>query len=340
MGVSLRDVARLAGVSPATVSRVVRGERYVSSSKRQKVLDAIEKLNYRPNSLARNMKQQRANAIGVIVPDISNPFFSTLTRGVQHYARRLGFDTLVYDTGRDPERELVGLSLLLHRRIDGAILGTERVDFTGIPEALAKDAFIVVVDNMAEGIEADFVATDNVLGARMAVDYLISLGHRRIGLITGPKYQSSAVERHHGYMKALESVGIDVDSSLIKHGDFGIVSGYQLANALLDLNRPPTALFVANNRMTVGALRALRERKIRIPEQVAVASFDDVEFSFLSYAPVTAVVQPALEIGQKAAELVIRRICGQNEPARQAVRFRPGLIIRGPVVGPSSQGRA
>ena len=334
MGVSLKHVARLAGVSPATVSRVVRGERYVSSSTRQKVLDAIEELNYRPNSLARSMKQQRANAIGIIVPDISNSFFSTLTRGVQHYARKLGFDTLIYDTAGDPARELVGLSLLLSRRIDGAILGTERVDFTGIPETLAKDASIVLVHNMAKGIEADFVATDNALGARMAVEYLLSLGHRRIGLITGPRCQSCAIERQHGYIEALLNASLEVDSRLVRHGDFDLLSGYQLANVLLDLDRPPTALFVADCRMTVGALRALRERETRVPEQVAIASFDDVENSFLSYAPVTAVIQPTIEIGQKAAELVIRRVCAQNKPQRQTLRLRPGLIIRGPIVGP------
>ncbi len=321
------EVAVEAKVSPATVSRVVNGTQPVSPHLRKRVEEALRKYDYQPNPMARALKGNKTLAIGVIISDFANPFFTAVVRGVEEAALKADYSVILCNSDEDPQRERRYLELLKSKRIDGVIVSpTHDSD----PEAyrMLGSTPIVLIDRNVPDLEADMVRVDNFHGSYEAVTYLIGLGHIRIATIAGPTNVTTGIERLRGYRSALHDAGIPINPDLITVGDFRQESGYDRARQLLALDPRPTALFVANNLMTLGAMIALNEAGVQIPDDVSMVGFDEVDWAQLSRPPLTVVTQPAYEVGLDGAELLLRRILEGNARKKQTLLLSPELVVR------------
>ncbi len=322
----MKDVAKLAGVSTATVSRVLAGKDNINQETKQKVLVAIEQLNYRPNKLARNLRKLESKTIVAVVPDISNMFFSDIIRGIEGVARENGYHVLLGNTFNDTNREIDYIELIKEKLADGVILLTARIPMQQIVE-IAEELPVVLACEYIDGADVPTVTIDNISSARKAVNHLIALGHRRIGFISGPLQVIVSRDRLKGYHQGHLQHDLPIDESLVQEGDFTVESGYRMATRLLALTSPPTAIFAANDEMAIGAIQAIREKGFRVPEDIAVVGFDDIRLATLFDPPLTTVSQPKLEIGSKAAEILLKII--NHEPVeRRQVVLSDQLIIR------------
>lgn len=320
------DVAKLAGVSVATVSRVLAGSAHVSRETREKVLRAMEDLDYKPNMLARNLRKMQSKTIVVVIPDISNPFFSDVIRGIQHVAREHGYHVLLGDTQNDVNAELDFIEMIKERAADGVILTTARTSPEKIME-MAREVPLVMACEYIEGAELPMVTIDNVFSAKRVVDHLAALGHRRIGFIAGPLHVIISRDRLQGFVQGLREHGIQQDSSLILEGDFTISSGYEQAVRLLQLPDPPTAIFASNDEMAIGAIKAIKHMGLKVPQDVAVVGFDDIRMATVIEPALTTIYQPKFEIGKKAMEFLLKLI---QRPSRSYghLKLPEKLILR------------
>jgi len=328
---TLREIADRAGVSVGTVSNVINGTAAVSAERRERVLAAIRELDYQPNHVARSLKLKKTRMLGMVISDITNPFFPQLVRGAEDAALKNSYLLITFNTDDNVEREKRVLSVLRQRRVDGVLLvvAPNAGDDGHIRGILDSGMPIVCLDRLPAGIEVDSVSVDNVAGARDCVRHLISMGHRRIAILTGPKAVQTAAERLQGYQEALIQAGIAADPALILEGDFRSESGYRLGRALLAGSDRPTAVFVCNNMMALGLLRALAELGLNCPRDVAVASFDDFPLAEAFQPRMTAVAQPAYSIGYRGAELLIARIEGRPAvPRPSRIRLATQLLVR------------
>jgi len=325
--VTLKDVARKAGVSVATAARVLGGYGYASPQARERVLRAARQLDYTPNALARGMVKKRTHAIGVIVSDNANPFFAAVVRGVEDVMRRHGYAVVLCNSEESPEKEDLYLRILREKQVDGLLLAPSGQASPQLRRWLRAGLPLVLVDRRLEGIRADAALVDNVEGARTAVSHLIALGHRRIGIVSGPARVFTGRERLAGYLAALEAAGLPADPALVREGNFKQESGYRLAREFLTMKRPPTALFVANNLMTIGAMLALKEARVRIPQELAVVGFDDMDWAPILTPALTAVAQPAYTLGTSAATLLMQRLENPARPVQEVV-LKTRLVVR------------
>lgn len=328
---TLREIADRAGVSVGTVSNVINGTAAVSAERRERVLAAIRELDYQPNHVARSLKLRKTRMLGMVISDITNPFFPQLVRGAEDAALKNSYLLVTFNTDDNVEREKRVLSVLRQRRVDGVLLvvAPSAGDDGHIRGILDSGMPIVCLDRLPAGIEVDSVSVDNVAGARDCVRHLISMGHRRIAILTGPRAVQTAAERLQGYREALIQAGIPADPGLVLEGDFRSESGYRLGRALLAGSDRPTAVFVCNNMMALGLLRALTELGLNCPRDVAVASFDDFPLAEAFQPRMTAVAQPAYSIGYRGAELLIARIEGRPaEPRPSRIRLATQLLVR------------
>lgn len=328
---TIRDVAEDAGVSIATVSHVVNGTRPVSEKLTRRVRASMAKLDYHPDRVARSLRTQRTHSIGLIISDISNPFFSVLVRGAEDAAAEREYSVIISNTDENLEKERLYVNVLRQRRIDGMLIApTGQVDEdlqfltrSGIP--------FVFVDRGIEGVNASAVLSDNVPGAYAATQHLLEAGHRRIGIILGLEGVPTSEERYAGYRKALQDAGIEEEPELVVRGDFRIQGGIRACNEILDLPEPPTAIFSLNNLTAIGVLCAIRERKLRYPEDVSVISFDSPWWMDQVLSPaLTYVRQDAYGIGQEAMRRLIEQIeasVGEREPEIQTVRMPTELVL-------------
>jgi len=331
--VRIKDVAKQAGVSTATVSHVINETRFVSEETRQKVLEAIDALNYQPSAIARGLATNATQTIGLIVSDITNPFFTAVARGVEDEINRHGYHTIFCNTDEDPAREDEYLRLLSARQIDGLIIAPTGIRSERLIRMAEADVPIVLLDRGTPDLEAPLVGVDNEGGAYQATQYLIELGHHRIAIMMGMETISTLRTRLDGYKRALQEAEIPLDEDLIIHADPRFYhrrpyspeaplslptnnqmtpTAYHALQELLDLSEHPTAIFVTNNQMTVGALYALRERKLRCPEDISLVSFDDHDWAPLFSPPLTVVRQPTYQLGQMAAKILMRLINRQE----------------------------
>jgi len=327
---TIKDVAHRAGVSVATVSRVLNEDPKVKPHYRTRVLEAIADLNYRPNRLAANLRTQRTRVIGLIIPDIRNPFFMDVVRGIEDRAWSSGYTVVLCNSDDDPDRERAYLDVAREERWAGVILlayGLEAEEYNSLGDSGIP---LVLLDRRWPGVVADTVLSDNVGGTRLAIQHLLGLGHRRIGFIAGPKHFTPGAERLRGYLEALAEAGVPVEPGLIVDGGFTEDGGREVCLALLDLANPPSAIFCSNNLMTLGALAALKQRGVSIPQGMAVVGFDDLPWAELLSPPMTSVAQPAYEIGTQAMGLLLERTSGQvpERPTREVI-MAPVLKVRG-----------
>ncbi len=331
MTVSIKDVARSAGVSSATVSRVLTQKPHVREEVRQRVLTSIKELGYQPSRLARSLRVRSSQIIGLIISDIQNPFFTALVRGVEDQAYAHKHAIFLCNSDENIYKESLYIDLMLAERVAGVIITPTQETDSPVRKLIEAKIPVVAVDRRIQGMDLDTVVLDNVGGAYKLVTHLIENGYRRIGAILASPEITTGRERCRGYEQALLDHDLPFDPSLVRTGLPKEILGYQFASELLDLPQPPTAIFVGNNLLTVGALRAIHERGLRIPQDVAVVAFDDMEWASLIKPRLTVVAQPTYELGRTAADLILRRIA---EPDRQTqvTILKPELCIRESVV--------
>ncbi|MEU6808513.1 LacI family DNA-binding transcriptional regulator [Streptomyces sp. NPDC046831] len=318
---TMADVARSAGVSVATVSHVLNGTRPVLPHTRRAVLEAVEELGYTPNTLARSLVTSRTRSIGLAVSAVGNPFFTEILQGVEAAALAHGYSLLIADPHDDPAHERRVVRLLHERRVDGVIVAPsarphELVAYLsrhGVPTVFLDR----VVDDLPDGAPAfDQVCADGAEPTARLVAHLAGLGHRRIGLVAGLPELSTTRERIAGYRRGLAASGLPHDGRLVVHGDSSSDGAERATATLLSLAAPPTGLVTANNAMTLGALRALRERGLSVPGDLALCCFDDFPWADLFSPRLTAVAQPSRELGTRAVEVLLERLAAPDRSAR------------------------
>ncbi len=324
---SIRDVAEQVGVSPATVSRVLNDYPYIRPEVRSRVLDAIVSLGYKRNRVAQRLRASRSLVIGILVSDITNPFLSTIVAMVEAAFFERGYSVLVSNTGGNPSKEMDYLTMMENEEAAGLVIVPTIEDVSRITELAADGMPIVVVDRKMPHAQVDCVLSDNIGGARSAVEHLIGLGHRQIGHVGGPLHLTSGRERLQGYLDAMQNAELPVTQDWIRFGNHQIESGYENTIALLDSHPELTALFCENNMMSLGTLTALRDRSIDVPDQMAIVGFDDTPWAALLKPSLTVVAQSTAQIGERAAALLFERMEQPMLDARTEV-LPTALIVR------------
>jgi len=322
---TLKDVAELAGVSTATVSHVLNDSKFVGDALKLKVLAAVDTLDYVPNSLAKSLRMSESKLIGLMISDISNPFFSLVVRGIEDGLAKSDYNVLLCNTDSTFSKEEEYLKVLLSRRIDGLVVssaGGEGNHFrsTGVP--------LVFLNRSPNSLANNMVTTNNYKGAYWATEHLVKHGYQRIAIIAGPQHINTARDRLMGYCCAIGDNGGVPDDGLLKIGQFDTESGYTAMQELMGQKVKPDAVFTCNNLMTLGAFRYLREAGLKIPEQIALVGYDDPEWATIAEPPLTVIRQPAYNLGLTAAKLVVECIKEKNQGKPQKIFLDPELIVR------------
>ncbi|QBD81589.1 LacI family transcriptional regulator [Ktedonosporobacter rubrisoli] len=325
---NIQDVAKHAGVSIATVSRVLNGTARVNAEVSARVHAAIEELQYQPSRAARALRANRSTIIGLLISDIQNPFFTTLIRGVEDVAQRNGYSLILCNSDEDPQKEQHYIEVLSAERVAGVIIVPIRENQRTLRLFREREIPVVSVDRRIKDSATDAILVDNKRGAHEAITHLITNGYRRIAIITGPMTTTTGRERLEGYRQALQDAGIAYDPALELCGTFKDDSGRQLAIELLGLQSPIDALFVCNNLMMMGVLDALTARHLRIPDDIAIVGFDEMPWAALSTISLTTVTQPVYELGSTAAMRLFQRMQHPGTFTRQEIVLAPTLQIR------------
>jgi len=325
---TIRDVASRAGVSIATVSRVINNSPHkVHGATRRRVLRSVVRLGYHPNAIARGLRRGTSHSIALIVPDITNPFFPAIARGVEDAARRHGFAVVLGNTDGDPQRERAYLDILRTRWVDGVLFAGVGGEVGDLHELMAEGVPAVLIARDVGGGQIDTVLTDGFAGLRLGTTHLLRLGHRRIAFLGGPRGLPVARERLNGYRRALREFRLQPDHHMIVSGDFRVDGGRAAMARLLARDRPFTAVVAANDLMAIGAMEVLRAAGRRIPEDVAVVGFDDIPFAAFVDPPLTTVAQPTYRLGALAVERLLALMRGEVGGPRRIV-LQPQLVVR------------
>jgi LacI family transcriptional regulator len=324
---TIREVAQQAGVSDATVSHVINNTRFVMPETRERVITAMNALNYRPNALARSLRQGKTNTLGLILPDSANPFFAEISRSIEDEAYKLGFSVILCNTERDLKREQFYVDVLSKKQVDGMIFVAAGDQVDSLNFLLGEGVPVVLIDRELKNSEVDAVLTDNQQGGYMATRHLIELGHQQIACIAGPSNITPGYERIIGYRKALEESGLQFNEALILYGDYHPESGLQITRELLKRTPRPTAIFALNDLMALGALRAAAEASYPVPDALAIIGFDDIELACYTNPPLTTISQPKGEMGIQALRLLSDRIADKTISPRR-ILLQPRLIVR------------
>ncbi len=310
----MRDVASRAGVSPSTVSHVLNNTRFVDPQTRQRVEGAIDALGYRPNSLARSLRQRQTHTIGLVVPDNSSPFFAGVARAVEDAGYQAGYSVVLCNSDGSQDKESTYINVLLSKQVDGLILMSLGTNSTAAQIAVDAGVPTVLVDREVGGASVDQILIDNEQGGYQAGQYLARLGHRRIACIAGPDVLSLVTGRLNGFRRALLEANVALPDSQIYYGDFSYESGERGMVALLDRAPDLTALFAANDLMAIGAIKALYRAGRRIPADFSVVGFDDVEQARVMVPALTTIAQPMEQIGAESVRALLDRIHLAAEP--------------------------
>src|SRR5689334_22374752 len=325
---TIREVAESAGVSYATVSHVINNTRVVTQETRERVLAAMVALDYRPNALARSLRQGKTNTIGLVLPDSANPFFAEISRSIEDEAFKKGYSVFLCNTELDTQRELFYVDVLSKKQVDGIIFVAAGDQADSLDFLLRQGMPVVMIDRDLPNVEVDAVLTDHQLGGFLATQHLIELGHRLIACIAGPSSITPSAERITGYRKALEQAGLPFDESMLIRGDYHAESGMEITQSILQMDPRPTAIFALNDLMALGALRAASEANCSVPKDLAVVGYDDLELARFTSPPLTTIAQPKREIGAQALTLLVDRISQKTRPPNRVV-LPPELIVRG-----------
>jgi LacI family transcriptional regulator len=338
---TLRDVARLAGVHPATASRALNEETrsLVNEETARRVLRAAEEVGYRPNPIARGLKTNRSYTIGVLIPDLNNPLFPPILRGIEDRLEVAGYTSLIANTDNDPERELLDTQAMRARQVDGIIAATARRDHGLFDEVLAAGLDLVLVNRWLPDVPISSATADDRRGQRLAVRHLIELGHRSIAHIAGPLDYSTGFDRHEGFLEAVQEAGVEPDPELVVVSEaFTESEGARLCGQLLDGGREFTAIAAANDLLALGCLDTFAERSVACPAEISVVGFNDMPFAARFQPPLTTIHIPHYEIGTAAAELMLERLGGDDGEPRH-IRLEPTLVVRSSTSAPAGLNR-
>jgi len=323
---SIKDVAREAGVSTATVSHVLNRTRFVSEETRLKVVSAIERCNYYPNAHARSLASGRSHTIGLLVSDISNPFFPELAKSVEDVAFERGYDVMLLNTKYDAKRTSHYVRRLIERKVAGVALMTSELDFAVIDELAREHVSVVFLDLGTAGERMSNLTVDYAMGITEAVRHLAQLGHKCIAYVGGPNRLRSAAKRLEAFRNALEQVIPNQEPFGVFEGDFQLDGGRRIAREILSGPSLPTAIITANDMMALGVMQECRAAGVSIPGDVSIIGFDDIAFAALAYPMLTTICLPRHELGRRAVEALIMTI---EEPTHQGVEVRiPTYLVK------------
>jgi LacI family transcriptional regulator len=329
---TIREVAEKAGASVTTVSHVINETRHVSDEVRLRVLDAMKELNYRPNALARSLRMGQTHTLALILPDSANPFFADIGRAVEDCAFQLGYSVILCNTQGDPRREYLYVDVLSKKQVDGIIFVATGEQVASLNFLQSRAMPVVVVNRDLSNIEVDLIFTDNLQGGYLATHHLLTLGHRRIACIAGPSDLTLGADRVAGYRRALEEAGLVYDERLVLAGDYQPASGFRVTHDLLGRRDPPTAIFACNDLMALGALRAAVEAGRRVPADLSIIGFDDIELARFTNPPLTTIAQDKDEIGAQAVRRLVERITTKPGACQRSVL--PTHLVQRESTGP------
>jgi LacI family transcriptional regulator len=334
--VTLRDVARVAGVHPGTASRALNEETraLVNEETARRVLEAAEQLGYRPNPIARGLKTNRSYTIGVLIPDLTNPLFPPILRGIEDRLEESGYTPLMANTDNDLERERIDWHAMRARQVDGIVSATARRDRGLLDELIESGIPVVLVNRRAPESGVPSATADDRQGIRLAVEHLARLGHRRIAHIAGPLELSTGLDRHEAFHEAMGELGLEADPQLVVVTKaFTESEGAKACAELLDRGARPTAIAAANDLIALGCYDVFAERGISCPDEISVVGFNDMPFADRFQPPLTTIRIPHYELGMAAAELMLENLLNGGAPPRD-IRLEPSLVVRGSTVSP------
>jgi LacI family transcriptional regulator len=330
MSLNIKVIAEKAGVSTATVSRVLSGFPGVREKTKKKVMKITSELNYEVDGIARSLRQKKTFKIGVIVGDVLSQFYSVLAKSIEDIANKYGYSVILCNGDDDPEKELNYLKVLRSSKVDGIIIVPTGKNVGYINNLMQTNIKIVLVDRLIEGVDCDAILVDNEKGAYTAVKYLIDKGYKKIAIIDGFIDRTTGKERLKGYLRALNENNIPRNDDFIKIKDFKKISGIMFANELLENKNKPEAIFVANLELTLGAILSIKSLGLKIPDDIAVIGFDDSDWAQILEPPLTTISQPVYDLGTAAAEMLIKNIENDNSKKEKLiVTFNTKLIERG-----------
>jgi LacI family transcriptional regulator len=327
VAVTIKDVAKHTGLSTATISKYINGGNVLEEN-RVRIEEAICALDFTVNEFARGLKTNKTMTVGVLIPAYDNIFCTSIVSCVENILMQYGYSTIVCDYRQDELLEASKLDFLLGRNVDGIIIMPLSSEGEHIRKALDKNIPVVLIDRPLLGVNCDTVLVDNLNASYLAVEQLITRGHRHIGIICGQKDVYTAQERLKGYLRVHEDYGMAVDETLVRFGDYQMDSGYRHMAALLEERSDLTAIFVTNYEMTLGAIVALNERNVKIPDELSLIGFDDLYLSKVIRPPLSIVVQPMQQIGETAANLLVKRLKGDTANFPAMFRLKTEVIMR------------
>jgi LacI family transcriptional regulator len=328
---TLKNIADRIGLSETTISRALSGQaaKYRISPETEKAILALaDELHFSPNQLARSLRLQKTHTIGLMIPDISNPFFANIARNVEREARKSGYSVILTDTEETESIEIESLRLLRGRKVDGLVICPVGQNFTHLEKLFANEMPMVLIDRYIPDSHIPYVSSDNYGGAYQAVSYLIQNGHRRIACIQGLENTLPNIERVRGYRQAHANATIEVDETLIVGDSFGYQNGYIEMKLMLGHNPRPTAIFAVSNLISLGALHAIDEEALKIPDDISIISFDDQPYSALLATPMTTVAQQNEQIGQLALKMLFNQMELKTVPDQKGILIPTRLIVR------------
>ena len=325
--VTIQDVAAAAGVSRQTVSRAINNRGEIRPETRTEILRIAEEMDYRPSSIARGLATQRTGTLGLVVPDVANPFFAEVARGAEHEAYAAGYNVFLCNTDEEPQREIAVLRSLEEKRVDGVMLCSSRLDDNTLHKSLIRHASVVLVNRRLNGYEFGCVLIDDEQGGKTITGHLLNAGHRAVGFLTGPPASRSGQNRIAGYRAAMVEAGIVYDPDWMRPCPPSVEGGHEVARALLSDHPEITALFCYNDLVAIGALQASQDLELAIPDALAIVGFDDIPLAALVTPPLTTCHVSRYEMGVQAMKMLLERVNGCTTECQQ-ILLQPELVIR------------
>lgn len=327
MASTIKDVAKYTGLSAATISKYINGKKVLEHNGR-KIDEAIRVLDFKVNEFARGLKTSKSATVGVLIPSFENIFFTSIVSTIESVLMQYGYSTIICDYKQDVKLEESKMEFLLSKMVDGIIVMPLDSGGKSVRKAIERGIPVVLVDRPIKDLICDTVLVDNLNASYTAVEALITNGHKRIGIICGQPEIYTAQERLRGYVRVHEDYGMEPDRELIKYGDYEAESGYRLMTEFLEMENRPTAVFVTNYEMTLGTIMAINDKKVAVPEDVSIIGFDNLQMSRVVSPPLSIVVQPMSQIGDTAANLLLKRIRGDHSNFPAMYRLKTEVLIK------------
>lgn len=327
---TIKDVARRTGLSIATISKYINGGNVLEQNK-ELIENAIRELGFKVNEMARGLKTSKTMTVGILIPNLEQIFSTSIVSSMEDMLLKHGYSTIICDYRENPELEKEKLNFLVNKMVDGIVMMPLNISPSCIQEVMDGKIPIILIDRILKDISTDVVLVDNLNASYDAVEQLIIKGHRRIGIICGPENIYTAQERLKGYLRVHEDYSLEVHNELVKYGDYKLENGYELLKELVSLDYPPTALYVTNYEMTMGAIIAINENNIKVPEQLSIIGFDNLEMARVVKPPLSIVVQPMKQIGETAAQILLKRLNGDLGGFPVMHRLKTEILIKNSV---------